>query len=284
MILSMSKQPEFGDGSDDPYELVQRLTNLPDDCAPEIAASSLKYLLSNDHRLRNSYLGAVQDMPSPSPGKQGLAIIVGNGAIETASQLLLLPGEGGEAGQFSVLPIIVCDRKRPALLGQKALRRTLLDLPTPAGYLSQIQALVDGGSPAAPVDIGVEYEFQKNAWNGASPEQPPKHFLTDQAAYNSAQQGARGPIGYWQVDLSNEKEVAAFGKAIRDVNGEALVANLSNAFTDSWMQRRLRQAVANLVRHVPFPPEAVIISAVSENSPLSEAQSITKWRRYTVRC
>jgi hypothetical protein len=247
----------------------ERLRASGDDrCVPADVSSAF----SNDQDLPASYRRAAALEPRPSPGMVALRLISGNGSIITAP---VKP------------PVMQADFEPVALEPQIVGGETFSRLPTPDTFLQRIDAYngeLAERTGQASMHLREGYERQRQVWNRQAGEAGPRHFLTDQAAYDAARQRWQPPA-YRDIDFLNRSDLRALA---RDLDGvaEITMANLTNTFTPEVLGPDCADAADQVLDTLPIADGAVIMHA-DRNNPsglmLSRAVRVEEWRDHLTR-
>ncbi|HTE22029.1 MAG TPA: hypothetical protein VK674_03230 [Candidatus Limnocylindria bacterium] len=250
-------------------DVTQRLTNLSGNLFAGFEDGVLHHhIVSNDRQLPESYAEAVRNMPAPSPGLQAIGLIVGNGMVETADQML-------------PLPIVMCDRDPVVLSTLQASEVAMIEADSPAEFTDALQQHADSLTPyvpeSGPINITTQYGNQKTTWNSKG-STIPRHFLTDQEWYDSAREGM-GPRAYRKVDLTDEEQVAELGDDLRGVDGEIVLANFTNMLDHLHGRLEIPATIGRFLRLLPFSPEAVIVSSDNNRAMLTRVDPLRYWGR-----
>jgi hypothetical protein len=254
------------------YEVAKTLTLIPDDFSYAIGPGSDNiqiYPASNDHFLGRAYKKALADMPETTADKTPVALIIGNGGIETVAQLI--PEN---------VAIIHADYNARTLFTLKVMREMIsncVDLPT---FKSQQLTwerhfgtyLEDQGIRSTLV--AAHYRDQLKNWHGDT-----THFMQSNSAYKQARKElGRRAIGYRLFDINDPEAVEQLSTDIQAANGEIVLANFTNVNTRKYTSEKCMAHVSNTL---PFNPEAMIISSRSRlNSywPSAATRRLAEWR------
>jgi len=212
------------------------------------------YPVANDRQLAESYQVAAERMPDPSEGKQGVVLLVGNGAFEMAAQML--PPEHA---------FVICANGATTLGIQRVILETIRNCPTVEEFqeaihgfdeeFARLQLAADpSATPLSPVSS--RYEGQQVKWN----DSVIPYFLTSEDAYTAARDAlADRPIAFRQIDLREVDEVDALAADLTAQNAEVVGANVTNVYGLGWAQP---DAGNELVQRLPFHADAPILDSV----------------------
>jgi len=273
----MSNEVESLPGVHTPAELAAALTYI----GPVFTAEALDpeghaerpqadHPVTNEHDLAESYQLATGLMPPPSEGKQGVALIVGNGAFETAAQLI--PVE---------TPIIMCDVNAANLLTQRIILETVRNAPTAIEFLKAIGQFSDDyvGLPTrvnekwAPLPLGERYRIIEQQW--ASQSIP--YFLQSQQAYETAREALmQRAIGFRHIDLRDFSQHDAFAADLADLGAEVTLLNATNAFDLAWAGP---DCGVELAERLPFHSNALVMDS-SANFLRSQVYRLDEWTEH----
>ena len=250
-------------------ELAAALTYIRSDFAGE-AVDPLydsQHPVANDTYLAESYMQAAERLPQPSEGKQGVALIVGNGGFETAAQLI--PGE---------IPIIICDVSAATLFTQRIILETIREAPAPIEFLSAMEQFGEdyAGLPSVsreedwPEPIGKRCQTQAARWNS----QPVPYFLHSQQAYETAREALmERSIGFRQIDFRNTDQHDVLAADLTAQNAEVALLNGTNAFSSPWSS--LKTGI-ELAERLPFNSGVVVIDS-SDAFLQSQVYGLDEW-------
>jgi len=256
-----------------PTELAEALTYITPGFTEEVFDSYYvsDHPVANDFGLAESYEKAAGLMPEPSEGKQGVALIVGNGGFETAVRFL--PSE---------TPIIICDMSASNLFTQRVILETIRNCPTVAGFQEAIEqfgedfiGLRSKGTPEMPEfdSLDVRYEDQETRWNhGVIP-----YFLHSEQAYDAARNDLlQQAIGFREINLRDVEDRDALAADLTAQNAEVTLLNATNVFAVGWAGP---DSGIGLATRLPFNTHAMVMDSNGGNLE-SQVHKIEAWKAY----
>lgn len=261
-------------------------------CLAEVPVSQLigagwsdepNFPVSNDEGLGQAYNLAAKKLPAAAEGKVPIALIIGNGSIETAAQIL--------PQKVAILHCDVNPRTLFTLRVVKELIANCEDRDSFAEQLSGVHEQMQAMFTDSPVylfrndmyrkPLYRKYQEQRRSWEQGCGEHP-DHFLQSERGYKSARAalGCRA-IGYRLVDLEYDEDIKDLERAIDNVGGEIVLANFTNVFADIYAGRRGARRVGE---SLPFHPRAVIIDShrdahTTGRGLLSAVSDLVGWQR-----
>ncbi len=236
--------------------------------------------------MRASYAEIDGVLPRPSEGNSGAFLIVGNGAFESAAQIL--PPDTA---------IVICDINPGNLLLQRTILDTVQKAETRDEFLRGLdevtRTLADTYQERYDIEGPEGLPIRNMAYRVSSHDEPseygkveetwgtddPPFFLSSDDAYVRARTRLLShTIAFRQIDLREEDQVDRFGQELRDAHVGVIGANFTNVFEEGHAGHAKGRAFMDAI---PVAPDAPIISsAIYDQAPVSEVMTMLEWREH----
>jgi len=265
----MSSIDQTAESRANPAELGEALTYIRPNFTVEASDSFYvcDHPIANDAHLAETYGSAAELMPEPSEGKQGVVLIVGNGAFEMLGHYI--PPE---------YAVLICDRSSTNLLTQRIVLESMRNALTAEEFLEAMEqfgedyvGLQSKGVPEYTVSdaIGQRYRDQLHEWDNVIP-----YFLESEDAYSAARDALlQRAIGFRHIDLQSTDEMDTLAVDLNAQNAEVVLLNATNAFAVNWARP---DSGAELTKRIPFNPDAVVMDSTG-GALTSRAYRLGEW-------